>query len=118
MIQVHREKKNVLKPSVHPTIKDIHWAAGFLEGEGCFGKSHNRKGSEFILVSQVHKDPIKKLQELFGGVVKLQKRPEVTKKDIFIWRVGGARARGIMLTIYSLMSNKSKKRIREALMGG
>lgn len=105
----------VAKATKSPTSRDLEWAAGFLEGEGSFLYNHNRKtlsngrkkdtGTQEVSATQVHtSEPLNKLQALFGGTVRGED-----------WRVTGPRARGVMMTLYPLVSSRRKEQIRRAL---
>lgn len=65
---------------------DIAWAAGFFEGEGhvkC-AKRHNVKRTDryfSITVAQVHREPLDKLQHIFGGKVYGPYGPYATNKQ-------------------------------------
>lgn len=92
------------------TAKDVHWLAGFLDGEGYFGK----KGRSIAMsVSQKDEWHIRKVQSLIGG--KAYHRPNAS--GAWYWRldIGGPRAAGVMMTIYTLMSPRRQERIRECL---
>jgi hypothetical protein len=91
---------------------DLHWAAGFLEGEGCFSQN---KGSQVIVGVQVQREPLERLQRLFGGVVKVRASRISTHRPRHVWRVCGARARGVMQTLYSIMSPWRRQQIERAL---
>lgn len=111
------ERKTTLHATMHPTMKDLHWAAGFIEGEGSFDRG---TGSARISVHQVNREPTDKLLAMFGGAAKLYKkrRGAIHKSQpspVWQWYVSGSRARGIMMTLYSLMSAKRKAQIRHAL---
>ena len=89
-------------------LKELYWAAGFLEGEGCFGH-HN--GYQYVDGSQKQEWPLRRLQKLFGGhIMCKQKAP-----FMYCWRVYGTRARGIVMTLYPLLSPRRQATIREAL---
>lgn len=48
------------------------WAAGFIDGEGHFGRTNSKGGPNrrlVIAVAQVHREPLDRLQGLFGGTV-------------------------------------------------
>lgn len=99
-------------------IKELHWAAGFLDGEGCF--SNNRPGEPVLTACQAS-DPelLLRLHNLFGGNV-YKRKPEnygkLTRKEIYEWRCHGAKAVGAMMTLFSLMSMRRKARIRELII--
>ena len=100
--------------SVSPTSRDLEWAAGFLEGEGCFKANNNR--CEIIEASQVNPEPLGKLLVLFGGRVRHKPQPTATSNDFWVWVVSGPRARGIMLTLYPLLSVKRQQQVEIALL--
>jgi len=112
---------------VTPTTCDIYWAAGFLEGEGSFTTStgSNRYPVSSAQVRQVQKEPLERLRWIFGGRIsightkKTMVSPENGKayncQPIHAWYTHQARARGIMMTVYSLMSPKRQEQIRKVL---
>jgi hypothetical protein len=94
-----------------PTTRDLEWAAGFLEGEGSFTAGRIEDSAcEVVTAVQINTEPLGKLKELFGGAISLHERPN--QKDFFQWRVSGARARGVMMTLYVLVSEKRQSRSR------
>jgi hypothetical protein len=98
-----------------PTQRDLGWAAGFLEGEGSFAAN---SGTQLATASQVQTEPLNMLQRFFGGSVRPHARNSQRNpnwQDAFSWCVVGARARGVMLTLYVLMSPKRQAQIRKAL---
>jgi len=95
------------------SLNDIYWAAGFLEGEGSFLLTCR---SPFITASQVEKTPLVTIQELFGGTIRLKKRPPDSRfKDISIWTIHGKRSIGLMMTIFHLMSPKRQEQIKKVI---
>jgi hypothetical protein len=102
------------------TSEDLSWAAGFLEGEGSFYRSG---GVLFVEASQVNREPIDKLQGLFGGCIyesDASNRPSVVKRGMkvqpqFRWRITGEKTIIFMLRIFRLMSAKRRDQIRVAL---
>jgi hypothetical protein len=106
------ESVNTKKSARSPTSIEIGWIAGFLEGEGSFAK----RGSG-VTATQVQKEPIVRLLQMLGGRIYLRRRVDKPKaqKNRWLWTIGGARARGVMLTIYPLMSPKRQLQIRRSL---
>ena len=89
------------------------WAAGFLEGEGSFGA---HKGSPYISCPQVITEPLYLLKQMFGGSVTgpvISNLPN--RQPRYVWRCAGPRAVGLMMTLYTLMSEKRQAQIREGL---
>lgn len=110
------------KALVHPGIAEINWAAGFLEGEGYFLAQRDHRGVVGLLAqhsgaSQANREPLLRLQSLFGG--NIRSKPihlyHLGKKPLFEWRVSGARARGIMMTLFPLLSQERRSQVRRAL---
>ena len=100
------------------SVREIEWMAGFLEGEGCF--RWDRANSRTVSVAQKNPEPIDKLYRLCGGYVYRRQLKQWGKENDLCsyWNVKGARARGIMMTIYSLMSARRKAQISKALSSG
>lgn len=108
-----KEGRNTVRAATSPTLGDLQWAAGFIEGEGHF--QPNRKSGSAHAV-QKDPEPILKLQSLFGGTV--SSRSVVTRgarRSYWHWDVSGARARGFMMTIFGLMTKRRQGQIRVAL---
>lgn len=114
------------KAILSPSIRGLEWAAGFLEGEGWFGASqggrkHNHY-SEKVVAVQASLEPLERLQRLFGGIIRHRKVDYVRKdgkvSQRWDWLIFGARARGLMMTLYSLLSARRKEAIRLALAAG
>lgn len=92
---------------------DLHWAVGFLEGEGSF-LSGRRIAVE---ASQVQKWPIERLIALFGGRARLYAVDATKSRASSHWRwvLMGPRAMGLMMTVYSLMSPRRREQVRAAI---
>lgn len=100
---------------------NLHWIAGFMEGEACFGRTFGRgiktNGSLYIQVSQVELDPLEKLQKLLGGSInKYSQDTKTGWRDYYRWQVCGITAEKVMVTVYPLMFSKRQKRISELLI--
>jgi hypothetical protein len=123
MLGLPREGGWWYKGAVGPTVTDLAWAAGFLEGEGSFtfgsrAKRRPSNGSPQIHASQVQKEPLDRLQHLFGGGVGLyHKRGPNKNKSVYDWRVYGAVAIGVMLTLFRFMSPRRKAQMSAAILG-
>ena len=108
-------------------IRGLYWAAGFLEGEGSFmdSRSKNHKtgkkyANHIVICSQIQKEPLERLNTLFGGNIALFKFGPTSfgrGGNIWRWQTSGRRARGIMMTLFSSMSPRRKEQIKKALSG-
>jgi hypothetical protein len=103
---------SVVPASVSPSTRDLEWAAGFLEGEGTFFCANRSHG---IQVSQVNGEPLGRLKKLFGGYISLLQGKGPKQNDFLKWSACGARARGVMMTLYPLLSQKRQGQILKAL---
>lgn len=96
-------------------IKDIAWAAGFLEGEGYISMQHKNK-SPVLTAAQVNQEPLLKLKEMFGGKLRFYKRENPSKgKDYYVWVICGTNAAMVLMTIYVLLSERLKIRAKEVI---
>lgn len=103
-----------------PTIRDLEWAAGFLEGEGNFCAAGMPSGyfSARVCAGQVNPEPLLRLQEFFGGTVRADKfvnNRSNRRQVLHRWNVYGVLARGVMMTLYVLLSQTKQQQIRWAL---
>lgn len=105
-------------PQRRLTTPELHWAAGFLDGEGCFCYHHNRRdGRKQLHVGAKQKflPSLEKLQRMFGGGISGYTR--ATKHSIYSWAIGSTQAAAVMMTLYVLLSPYRQGQIREALDG-
>src|SRR5574342_1288455 len=96
-------------------IRDkIIWFAGYCEGEGCFNFYRH---SVRIHISSTDKDSLKKCKEFFGGNIYNVNRTKFkpTWKDQYQLVIHGEKAISLMLSIYSLMSQRRKIKIKEVV---
>lgn len=100
--------------SKSPTVAELYWAAGFLEGEGTFPPRKKSRDGIQVACGQVQREPLERLQAMFGGNIRLSRRSS-PRQDIYWWWVNGARARGVLLTLYGLMSPRRQWQFRMAL---
>lgn len=110
--------KTTPKAEHSPTMMDLAWIAGLLEGEGSFMKA--TPICERVTCAQVDREPIDRLHALLGGRVRTVSNAKgfsAHKRGSVIheWRVNGARARGVMLTLYPLLTTRRRAQIRKAL---
>jgi hypothetical protein len=99
------------------TPRQIEWAAGFLEGEGSFRWTRTRSPFALVSAGQVQREPLERLQAIFGGQIYARPRHESNRQDFWQWQKAGGGAAGIMMTLYSLMSPRRKDQIRTAVAG-
>jgi hypothetical protein len=105
-----KEHAETPRAAYRPSVAALAWAAGFLEGEGCFTRRHCR-----VVAVQVNQRPLKLLQEWFGGSVYERHDHRPTRSICWHWAIFGSRARGVMLTLFPLVSQKRQQEILRSL---
>lgn len=93
---------------------DIAWAAGIIEGEGCF--TRNSVGSPLVQVQMNDRDVIERLCNLFGTKMGGPYGPygnEKATKPRYRFYTAGPRAIGIMFTLFTFMGQRRRDRIKE-----
>lgn len=86
----------------------IAWAAGFLEGEGSFVAS----GSVITISAvQVQRDPLERMQALFGGHLKPYTHKNRPGAPYWRWSLNGSHAVGAAFTIFTFMSPRRREQI-------
>jgi len=110
-----RPKLKTPGPTKTASTKDLAWAAGFLEGEGHFGTKTGQKGNPAryprVGAAQVNREPLEKLQVLFGGAIRFRVNRE---HPCHYWELNGTRAIGVMMTLYGLLSGRRRTQIQRA----
>lgn len=108
-------KTGAIHAAVSPGIRQIEWAAGFLEGEGSFRSSGTRRGcTEHVNVAQQQREPLGRMQRYFGGKI-AHYTPKTRSRPYYTWNISGERARGVILTVFALMSPRRQGQIRDSL---
>jgi len=107
------EREFLLEPAAFKADpRELYWAAGFLEGEGSFSKHQHSVRTE---CGQAIHEPLKRLLNVFGGSITEYKSRRYNAGKYWVWRSSGMRARGIMMTLYLLMSERRKSQIKTCL---
>jgi hypothetical protein len=96
-----------------PSVNDLFWLAGFLEGEGYFGCSK----ACVVTACQVQRQPLEECQRIAGGRIYFQERhiKWPTRCDVYHWVVNGKAAVGVMMTLYKILSPRRREQVRVAL---
>lgn len=93
-------------------IRDLAWAAGFLEGEGSF----NSQRSPRVSAAQVQREPLERLQALFGGRIAFRRTTAGFKKGtIWVWALSVGPSVEVMMTLWTFMSPRRRGQIEAAL---
>jgi hypothetical protein len=91
--------------------EELAWAAGFHEGEGHIALRKN--GGLVATVSQTNPEPLKRLQEIFGGSVY---GPSIIKggnKPVWVWSLNNVS--GTTRYVYSILPWLSESKGEDAL---
>jgi len=92
------------------TAQQIGWIAGILEGEGCFIVRPIQ-----LRLQMTDRDVVEKIANLLSA--KMTKNRKLrSRKQLYGLYIGGKKAAAVMMSIFSFMGQRRRKRIREALM--
>lgn len=100
------------------TTSEIHWLAGLFEGEGCFSwERHEQAPGCYIGMTDL--DIIQRVARLLKVRSRIDRRSgrPGMRRDLYFLKVIGARGVGLMMTLYPLLGERRKARIRELLTG-
>ena len=90
-------------------LTDLIYAAGFLDGEGCFGYYVR---SARLECNSTYRPALDFLSSLFGGPVKIYKHPPDFKhKQQYNWRLCGVKAVRAMKQLEPYLKEKRNKAI-------
>jgi|SRR5689334_16277537 len=99
-------------------VKEVYWAAGFLEGEGSFPWRKAPANQFAIQASQVNPEPLYRLRQHWGGSVYGPIMPKgLKRKPFFAWYLGGPKAASFAMMLYSQMSGVRQEQIKRGLTG-
>jgi len=94
-------------------IKELYWAAGFLEGEGTFPWRKKPNNQFAIYANQVDPESLYRLKQHWGGYIygplKRGHQP------FFVWYLGGPNAAAFAMMLYPLLTGRRQEKIKFAL---
>ena len=102
--------------SERPWIEQLHWAAGLIEGEGCFSYTSQ---SPVIHVGSTDLDVLQDLHNFLhcgnvhGPYKRIKRFPNA--KPFYQFVASGTMAVGWMLTLYSLMKSRRRSQIQKVV---
>ena len=96
--------------------EQICWAAGLIEGEGCF--TLHSKNHPYFLLDLTDEDTIDKLKEIFPFTTKrgpYENKKNTTNKPR--WRIDafGPLAYALMVQVYPFLQSRRKAKIEELI---
>ena len=101
-------------------MSDIHWLAGLLEGEGHFSMETSNYKYHYprIKLKMTDKDVVDRAGRLLGKTTKPVSRTGVPAhhKDQWVVDMAGKKAAVWMMTLYSLMGERRKAKIKSILV--
>ena len=106
------KKWNVAEATKVPSELDLAFAAGFMEGDGYFGKNKTTVSAEF---NQKDEWIVRRFEEWFGGAVGQIHKQGISNGTYWRWRISGDRARNFMRVAYPLLSPKRQEQIDNSL---
>ena len=101
LTELSKSEETGLKPT------DLAWAAGLLDGEGCF---HIHNQSPVVKCVMTSKKPIRDLYEIFGGKCAAAKeRSGPFNRPVFRWTIYGREAAAFCAVIKDFLREKREQ---------
>src|SRR5947207_5705193 len=99
-----------------PTLRDIDWLAGLLEGEGsfCCNVTSSPNGVPIIQLHMTDRDVVEHAGRLLQANLQ-RPRPHPTQKTAYRVAVQGSRAISWMMTLWTLLGQRRRAQIEEVL---
>ena len=103
------------------SVKDIAWLAGLLEGEGCFCGASNRPHRPAIQLAMTDVDIVRRAGRILGSRIggpyfhKQKRLDGGNRKSFYRCGVSGHFAAAWMMTLYPLLGERRKNKIKELL---
>ena len=94
---------------------EIQWLAGLLEGEGCFHGYRGKYANPKVQLVMTDSDVVERAAKIMDVSSTKQKHITLGGKNIYRANVYGPHAVGWMMTLYPLMGQRRKAKIRECL---
>ena len=104
-----------------PTVQEIAWLAGLVDGEGSFGKQSRRAApyNPAITLTMTDVDVVERAARIMGDVAHVMPRDlqwPASYKTPWTVRLTGRRAAAWLMTLYPLMCARRQERFREILI--
>lgn len=102
------------------SVAEIAWLAGLLEGEACFMTVNRRVKDKtykriYVQLVMTDKDVMERAGALMGTRVCDVPWHPLASKAIYRTAIHGDKAAGPMMTIYSFMGERRRKKIQECI---
>jgi len=105
-----------------PSVIELAWLAGLLEGEGCFmatRKGRNKAANVEVTVKMTDRDVIEHVAAVWNAGVYLEPPPHgLSKKQAYSTCLTGKRARRMMSLLCPYMGARRRAKIETLLAGG
>ena len=86
------------------TEEDLAYAAGYLDGEGCFKFTN---GTPEVCVENTYVHTLEWFSEMFGGACRAKTKPENPKwRQAFAWHATGDNARNCIKAVLPYLQEK------------
>ena len=101
-----------------PSVEDVLWLAGYLEGEGCFSIVNGGTPSARITVSTTDLDVAIKVAKLLECTsVGTYSRKTAKQRPVYVTCLGGVEAITWMIRVYPFLGERRKSKILECING-
>jgi hypothetical protein len=87
----------------------LAYAAGFLDGEGCFYSSKDRYCKAAVTCTNSHRPTIEWLHKIFGGQFACEKRRQKHHKQLYRWSVADNEAAKVCQILAPFLKEKAEQ---------
>jgi hypothetical protein len=102
-------------PTKTPSEKEVAFAAGFYEGEGCAQHANkNRVNALQVIIGQKDPEILYRLREWFGGGIYQRTNSGANKITLHVLMISGNRARAFLRQVWPYLSIRRKAQILKA----
>lgn len=109
-----------------PNAKELAWAGGLFEGEGCFylrkpGSSRNHFGVPLAIMSMTDEDSIRRFHAAVGGIGSVKIRPisQNMTKPAWVWTTAGfPSTQAIVAMLWFGLGERRKEKATQILKDG
>jgi hypothetical protein len=98
-------------------LKDLYWLAGLMEGEGCFytPKPGTKGRSIALMLGMTDRDVVERAADILGAKLQAPRFVKGATKNSYYIALSGKKAAGWMMTLYTLMGQRRRAKIKECL---
>jgi len=112
MLGLRRGRKRLMKNLYENEEKDLGWAAGLFDGEGCVTTLWPKRTQVRLEINMVHRPTLERFSSIVGGVVRQsysKSTKQIKRKTQWRWRVCDNEAVNIAMVLQHYCTEKRQQ---------